>query len=203
MKCRAMLLPSVLMPLVLFLTSCAAIQREMRIDATGAAHATTLETAPVALFSGDATVTSRIIADWCSGSTVLASDSTMAGVREALGDLASDASVEWSLDAQSGDEIECSATHDLSTRYSRPNVPDVGVLGDLTEGIQYDFIFEWVTFTLTATTQGGTCVVGSPEVRRNDSDRQMGSYTNLEEVLAELGGSIAPAAKTTCQPSRL
>lgn len=177
---------------------CATLQRQMAIDATGAAHATTPETAPVALFAEeDAAATSQIIADWCSGDTVLESEANVEALAELLGDLASPGSVDRNLDSQSDEMVECRVTHDRSTRYSGPAV---GPSGTPTGGTRYDLITEWVTFTLRPAEQGGTCVVGAPEVRRTGSERQMGSFTNIEEVLDALGASVAPEDQATCRP---
>ena len=187
---------------------CGAVRKQLKVERTGARFATTSETAPAALFRETATATSRIIADWCSGATVLPSEMGRWKLTELLGDLASDYSVEWSLDSRSDEEVVCRAEHDLSRRYKGPDVgrkgPDVGP--DLpgrdrqTGGIHYDFISEWVTFKLTPMSQGRTCVFVAPEVKRNESERQMGSYTNLEDILAELGGTV-PAEEAACGPA--
>ena len=185
---------------VLFLLlGCAAIERQMQIEATGARFSTTPETAPAAVFGETVEVAGQIIADWCSGATILPSEAARRDLGELLGEFASEFSIEWSLDSQSDDKVVCSAVHDYSRSYEGPDLGS-DPLGRArpTGGINYDFVYEWVTFSLATSTRGDTCVVGAPEVRRNDSERQMGSYTNFEEVLAELGGSVP--APEHCQP---
>ena len=70
-----------------------------------------------------------------------------------------------------------------------------------------------MTYTLTPTPKG-TCVVGDPAVQRMTSitsggrvslglgiggGRRMGSFTNLDKVLAKLGGSILPKDQAMCR----
>lgn len=176
------------------LASCTAIEHQMQIEATGARYATTPESVPVALFDEPVSEIGRIIADWCSGVTVLPSEIARRDLIEALDDLAADYSIEWSLDAQSAEKVKCRAEHDYSNTYEGPDLgPDSVDRPWLTGGINYDFIYEWVTFTLVPTTEGNTCVIGAPE-----SERQTGSYTDLGAVLAELGGSASSEGRSAC-----
>ena len=184
----------------ILLLGCAAIERQMQFEATGARFSTTPETAPAAVFGETVEGSGQIIADWCSGAAILASEAARRGRAEALGDFAGEYSIERSLDSQSEVEVVCSATHDYSRRYEGPDL-ESDPLGRArpTGGINFDFVLEWVISTLATTARGDTCVPGTPEVMRNDSERQTGSYTNLEEILAELGGNVPAPAH--CRPS--
>ena len=183
------------------LGGCAAIERQMEIEATGARYSTTADTAPVALFAETPADTVRIIADWCSGVAELPSEAALEGLSDLLG---SGFDIEWSLESRSDTAVACASTHDYSTRRKAPDVLDnaneirrgVG-LEAVGGGVNFDFVREWVTFAISARAEG-TCVVGSPEVKRNDSERRTGSYTDLEAVMAELGGTVSPEVRAGC-----
>ena len=183
------------------LGGCAAIERQLEIEATGAQYSTTLATAPVALFAETPSATRRIIADWCGGVTELPSEVAFEDLAAAFG---SGFSIEWSLESQSARAVACTSTHDYSTRHKPMSVLDNAneVRGDL--GLEpvggrvtRDFVYEWVTFAVAGNAQG-TCVVGSPEVKRNDAERRTGSYSDLEAILAELGGTVSPEIRAAC-----
>ena len=186
---------------VFLLGGCAAIERQMEIEATGARYATTADTAPVALFTETPAVTKRIIVDWCSGVTKLPSEAAFESLSDLLG---SGFRIERALESRSDNAVACTSTHDYSTRRKAPDVldnaneirRDVG-LEAVGGSINFDFVHEWVTFAISARAEG-TCVVGSPEVKRNDSERRTGSYTDLEAVLAELGGTVSPEVRAVC-----
>ena len=184
------------------LSSCAALEEQMRISATGARFATTAETAPAVWFDTPPAATGKTIAGWCTGETRLESVEAGDALVALLGDAAKAMSVEWSLDSRSEGLVECSSKHEYSTRHSGGLDSQVLANSDSirrglgqesasTGSVSYDFIHEWVAFGL-ASVDEGTCVIASPEVKRNQSERQTGSYTDLEGVLTELGGKVVP-----------
>lgn len=189
------------------LSSCAALEEQMRISATGARFATTAEAAPAVWFDTPPAATAKTIAGWCTGETKLESDETRDALVALLGDAASAMSVEWSLDSRSEGLVKCNSKHDYSTRHSGGLDSQVLAnsnsirrgLGQESASVSYDFIHEWVAFGLTAVDEG-TCVIASPEVKRNQSERQTGSYTDLEDVLTQLGGKVVPKCAVEADP---
>jgi hypothetical protein len=143
--------------------------------------ADTPETAPAAWFHQTPDAARQIIADWCAETEP------------------------WYLLAQSDQRIACWGDHPITgLEYEEASEPDH------TWHSKYN---EWVTFTLTPE-GAGTCVTVAPEVRRitleRDDDssnrymyshypRETGSTTNLEAVLAGLGGNISTEHQQTCR----
>ena len=179
---------------VWLVAGCAYIQREYLSG--GARFATTPEAAPVAWFDTTESATRHLIADWCSrpgdsgGYTSRPTGSPPTAWRNQWDS-------QWALDGQSDGLVVCSGSR-READYS----------SDGAHGTE--ITYEWVTFTLWTGPRGGTCVVGAPEVERNETrngvrsrrGRRMGSYTNFEEILAELGGSVSAEEKAACSLRR-
>lgn len=107
----------------------------------------------------------------------------------------------WQLDFRSDETVVCS--RDYKSRTPNPG-----------GGFSTLIIKEWATFTLTPLDEGGTCVVGSPEVQQDSGgssgpgagfgfgvsgERLMGSHTDLEGMLGKLGGDVTPEARAACE----
>ena len=186
--------------LAVLLSSCAALEEQVRISATGARFATTAETAPAVWFGAPPAATAKTIAGWCSGEIRLESDEARDALVALLGDAASAMRVEWSLESRSEGLVSCNSEHDYSKRHSEGLDSKILANSPASAGsVSYDFIREWVVFSLTPV-DGGTCVIASPEVKRNESERQTGSYTDLEDVLTELGGKVATKCAVAGEP---
>lgn len=173
---------------------CAYLQREYLSG--GARFATTPEAAPVAWFDAAESATRQSIAGWCSrpgdsgGYTSRPSGSPPRAWRNQWDS-------QWALDGQSDGLVVCSGSRREADYAS--------------DGAQRtETTYEWVTFTLWTGPRGGTCVAGAPEVERNETrdgvrsrrGRRMGSYTNFEAILAELGGRVSAEDRAACSLQR-
>ena len=113
-------------------------------------------------------------------------DAQLSATSQLIADWCSDA--EWTLEAQSDDSVACTTSHRRTTSRTLPG-----------QGTVFDryTVTEWATFTFVPRLDR-TCVLVAVEVERDDLGRRTGSYTDLEEVLVELGGRTAPEDKAIC-----